>query len=89
MGQIMRQIIIAAALAGACLAGCDQQQESAEPVGKYVIYQEAGVAGSIRLNTVTGESYMLIPSDTEMMHNGVTLNGKPLVWRKIANSNAN
>ncbi|MFS0709888.1 hypothetical protein [Brevundimonas phoenicis] len=83
----MRRIIIAAAFGGACLAGCDQQ--SAEPVGKYVIYQEAGVAGSIRLNTVTGEAHMLIPSDTEMMHNGVTLNGKPLVWRKIANSNAN
>lgn len=85
----MRQIIIAVTLAGACLAGCDKQQETATPVGKYVIYQESGVAGSIKLNTVTGEAYMLIPSDNEMLHNGVTLNGKPLVWRKIANSTAN
>lgn len=73
------------------LAACDSvnQQEPPEPVGKYVIYQEAGVAGSVKLNTVTGEAYMLIPSDNEILHNGVTLNGKPLVWRKIANSTAN
>lgn len=85
----MRKIVAIAALL--TLAACDSvsQQEPPEPVGKYVIYQEVGVAGSVKLNTVTGEAYMLITSDNEMLHNGVTLNGKPLVWRKIANSTAN
>lgn len=80
-----RNVLAAALVATAGLAGCNQPAP-AEPVGKYIIYQEAGVSGSIKLNTVTGEASMLIPSDTEVLHNGVTLDGKPLVWRKIANS---
>lgn len=70
------------------LAGCNEKPHEVEPVGKYIIYQSAGVSGSIRLNTVSGEASMLIPSDAEIMHNGVTLDGKPLVWRKIATSQA-
>jgi hypothetical protein len=83
-----RTSIAVALLATIGLASCEQNAVEVEPVGKYVIYENAGTSGTIKLNTVTGEAMMLIPSDNEIMHNGVTMGGKPLVWRKIANSQA-
>jgi hypothetical protein len=87
----MRKLIglVAVSLA-VSITGCDEQKaDPAEAVGKYVIHYNPGTTGSIRMNTVTGETFMLIPSDTEIMHNGVLLDGKPLVWRKISNSQNN
>ena len=83
-----RLTALAALTAFAFISGCEKQ-EPPEPVGKYVIYQNANTYGTFRLNTVTGDVSMLIPSDTELMHKGVTMDGKPLVWRHVADSTAN
>lgn len=85
----MKRVGALAALA--MLAGCGQQQaEPAEAVGKYVIHPAPGAVGSFRLNTVTGDTWLLIESTSEILPSGgVTSNGKPLVWRKINNSTGN
>lgn len=84
----MKRLFALSALA--MLAACDQQQAAeTEPVGKYVIYQQSGQIGSIRLNTVTGDTSMLIVNEADALQDGgVTFDGKPLVWRKINSSTA-
>ena len=73
------------------LGGCGQMAAGpAEPVGKYVIYPTPEVVGSYRINTVSGDTWLLIESTTEIMPSGgVTSNGNPLVWRKINTSTGN
>ena len=76
----MKKLIVLAALP--MLAACGQG--ATEPVGKYIIYHDPGIVGSIRLNTVTGEARMLVPTDTPpLTPNGATFDGKPLVWTPI------
>lgn len=82
----MKRLIALSALLS--LAACDQQQTpKVEPVGRYILYQQPGQIGSIRLDTVTGDASMLIVNEADaLQQGGVTFDGKPLVWRNINGS---
>lgn len=86
----MKRIGILAALTALTMVAACSPAEPAEPVGKYVIYPSPEVVGSYRVNTVSGDTWLLIESTTEIMPSGgVTSNGNPLVWRKINTSTGN
>ena len=57
------------------LSGCQQQAAEPSSVGKYQVVTSVAPAGTVLLNTETGQTYILAPM--------ATATGDQLVWGEI------
>ena len=74
-------------LGAATLAACGQEPETND-VGKYQILTSYQPAGTIRLNTETGQAELLVASDGPVSGSNVAvLNGQQRVWARIRGPN--
>ena len=86
----MRKFAVVAA--GLLLSACEGSSPTAPPspaavveVGRYQMSREGGTVGTIKLDTVSGEAWILVPDkdDAPANYEGPLLGNKPMSWASI------